>query len=125
MATKPASDIRTARSPPDESGRPRYMWLMVLYDLPTADKADRKVYARFHKAIRKRGFEMLQFSVYRKFVGTADRSERELGRLVEICPRKGAISVLQITEKQMGRMTTIWQGAKQSEKPRPDQLVLL
>jgi len=101
------------------------MWLMVLYDLPTADKADRKIYNRFHKAIRKRGFEMLQFSVYRKFVGTADRSERELGRLTEICPRKGAISVLQITEKQMGRMTTIWNGAKQSEKPRPDQLVLL
>jgi CRISPR-associated protein Cas2 len=101
------------------------MWLMVLYDLPTAEPADRKVYARFHKAIRRRGFEMLQFSVYRKFVGTADRSERELNRLTQICPRKGVVSVLQVTEKQMGRMTTIWMGVKQNEKPRPDQLVLL
>jgi len=101
------------------------MWLLVLYDLPTADPADRKIYSRFHKSIRKRGFEMLQFSVYRKFVGTADRAERELIRLVEICPGRGAVSVLQITEKQMGRMTTMWDGRKQKEKPRPDQLVLL
>lgn len=125
MAMKLASDIRMARSSPEVSGRQRFMWLMVLYDLPTAEAADRKVYARFHKAIRRRGFEMLQFSVYRKFVGTADRSERELSRLTQICPRKGVVSVLQVTEKQMGRMTTIWMGVKQNEKPRPDQLVLL
>ena len=101
------------------------MWLMVFYDLPVTQRDDRKVYARFHKEIRKRGYEMMQFSVYRKFVGTADRAERELARLMKICPEKGSVSVLQVTEKQMGRMTTIWQGAKRTENPRPQQLVLL
>jgi len=101
------------------------MWLLVLYDLPVVDKPDRKIYARFHTDIRKRGYEMMQFSVYRKFVGTADRSERELTGLLKLCPKKGQVSVLQITEKQMGRITTIWDGAEQREKARPAQLVLL
>jgi len=101
------------------------MWLLVFYDLPVAAKQDRKIYARFHKKIRARGYEMMQFSVYRKFVGTADRSERELGRLVGMCPEKGCVSALAITEKQMGRMTTIWNGGKHKENSRPAQLVLL
>lgn len=101
------------------------MWLLVLYDLPVAAPEDRKVYTRFHKNIRKRGYEMMQFSVYRKFVGTADRSERELSRIVGICPEKGCVSVLAVTEKQMGRMTTIWNGGKRKENTRPTQLVLL
>lgn len=101
------------------------MWLLVMYDLPTAEKKDRKVYARFHKDIRKRGYEMMQFSVYRKFVGTADRSERELKKLVAICPAKGVVSALAVTEKQMGRMQTMWDGGKRKENGRPAQLVLL
>jgi CRISPR-associated protein Cas2 len=98
---------------------------MVFYDLPVAEKEDRKIYARFHKSIRKRGYEMMQFSVYRKFVGTADRCDRELAKLVGLCPKKGCVSVLAVTEKQMGRMTTIWNSAKRKENPRPEQLVLL
>lgn len=101
------------------------MWLLVFYDLPVVEKTDRKIYARFHKDIRKRGYEMMQFSVYRKFVGTADRTERELAKLVGLCPQKGCVSVLPITEKQMGRITTIWNGGKQRENPRPVQLVLM
>lgn len=101
------------------------MWLLVFYDLPVADKESRKIYARFHKDLRESGFEMMQFSVYRKFVGTADRSERELKALIRLCPRKGYVSALAITEKQMGRMTTIWNDGKRHENPRPAQLLLL
>ena len=101
------------------------MWLLVFYDLPVAEKDDRKTYVRFHNDIRKRGYEMMQFSVYRKFVGTADRSERELAKLVGLCPKKGSVSVLAVTEKQMGRMTTLWNGGKQKENSRPVQLLLI
>lgn len=101
------------------------MWLLVFYDLPVADKESRKIYARFHKDLRERGFEMVQFSVYRKFVGTADRSERELKALIHFCPRKGYVSALAVTEKQMGRMMTIWNGRERRENPRPAQLILL
>ena len=122
---KRESPIRIVRSSPEVSGRPRFVWLIVFYDLPVARVADRKRYARFHKDIRKRGYEMMQFSVYRKFVGAPDRSERELARLVGLCPEKGHVSVLQVTEKQMGRMTTIWNAVERKENPRPTQLVLI
>ena len=125
METKPGFPIQIARSSPEVSGRTRFMWAMVFYDLPVAAPDDRKIYARFHKRIRKSGYEMMQFSVYRKFVGTADRADRELERLMKICPEKGTVSVMNVTEKQMGRMTTMWNGAKQNEKPRPEQLVLI
>lgn len=59
-----------------------------------------------------------------KFVGTADRGERELAKLVGLCPKKGYVSALAVTEKQMGRMTTIWDGGKRKENGRPVQLVL-
>ena len=101
------------------------MWLLVFYDLPVASHRDRKEYARFHKSIRKRGYEMMQFSVYRKFVGTPDRSERELEKIIDLCPKKGHLSVLAVTEKQMGRMTTIWNGDEQKENTRPVQLILV
>ena len=100
------------------------MWLLVFYDLPVAEKQDRKIYTRFHKNIRKRGYQMMQLSVYRKFVGTADRADRELAKLVGLCPEKGCVSALSVTEKQMGRMTTIWNGGKRNENLRPTQLVL-
>jgi CRISPR-associated protein Cas2 len=100
------------------------MWLMVFYDLPVAEKEDRKIYTRFHNDLRKRGYEMMQFSVYRKYVGTADRGERELAKLIGLCPSKGSVSVLAVTEKQMGRMTTIWDGGRRGEASRPTQLVL-
>lgn len=122
---KHMSDIRIVRSSPEVSGRPRFVWLIVFYDLPVVDSEDRKAYARFHKDIRRRGYEMMQFSVYRKFVGASDRSERERAKLVGLCPNRGHISVLQITEKQMGRMTTIWNGGQRKEAPRPSQLVLI
>lgn len=101
------------------------MWVIVLYDLPVVGSEDRKIYTRFHKNIRKRGYEMMQFSVYRKFVGTADRSKREIVELVTICPARGHVSVLQVTEKQMGRMTTIWNGSEQKGSGRPAQLILI
>jgi CRISPR/Cas system-associated protein endoribonuclease Cas2 len=39
-------------------------------------------------------------------------------------PEKGYVSALAVTEKQMGRMTTIWDGGKRKENGRPVQLVL-
>ena len=67
---------------------------------------------------------MMQFSVYRKFVGTVDRYAREKDRIIAICPPNGYISILAVTEKQMGRMTTVRDGNPVKELERPDQLVL-
>ena len=40
------------------------MWVMVLFDLPTETKKERKIYAIFRKQLLKDGFTMFQFSIY-------------------------------------------------------------
>lgn len=125
MAARPGSRILIRRSDPEVSGRPRFMWILAMYDLPTNTQETRRAYARFHKKVEALGYERLQFSVYRRFVGTADRVDREAGRLIKACPKKGRLSILSITEKQMGRIITVINGAEHNEKPRPTQFVLL
>lgn len=40
----------------------RIMWTIVLYDLPTDTKKERKAAARFRKELLQDGFSMFQFS---------------------------------------------------------------
>ena len=38
----------------------RIMWVLVLFDLPTETKKDKKAYAEFRKNLQKDGFTMFQ-----------------------------------------------------------------
>jgi hypothetical protein len=42
----------------------RIMWIMVLFDLPTESKQDKRNYTDFRKKMMKDGFTMFQFSAY-------------------------------------------------------------
>ena len=42
----------------------RIMWVLVLFDLPTETKRDKKAYVDFKKNLQKDGFTMFQFSIY-------------------------------------------------------------
>ena len=42
----------------------RIMWVLVLFDLPTETKKDKKAYTNFRKNLQKDGFTMFQFSIY-------------------------------------------------------------
>lgn len=42
----------------------RVMWVMVLFDLPTETKKERKASADFRKRLMGDGFTMFQFSIY-------------------------------------------------------------
>lgn len=41
----------------------RIMWVLVLFDLPTETKKDKRAYADFRKNLQKDGFTMFQFSI--------------------------------------------------------------
>ena len=42
----------------------RVMWVLVLFDLPTETRKDRKTSAEFRKNLVRDGFTMFQFSIY-------------------------------------------------------------
>ena len=45
----------------------RLMWMVVMFDLPVVEKAERKAATEFRNALLDMGFEMSQFSVYMRF----------------------------------------------------------
>ena len=75
----------------------RIMRLLVLFDLPTGSKKERKSYSEFRKFLVKDGYHMEQFSVYSRVLLSRNSAEAHLRRLKENLPLAGAVTVLTLT----------------------------
>ena len=53
----------------------RIMWVLVLFDLPTETKKDKKAYVDFKKNLQKDGFTMFQFSIYVRHCASSENAE--------------------------------------------------
>ena len=67
------------------------MRIIVLYDLPTLTKENRKDFRYFHKYLLSSGYYMLQFSVYVKLCHTFDYAQESAQKLEKNCPKTGNI----------------------------------
>lgn len=102
----------------------RIMWILVLFDLPTDTKNDRKNYAKFRKAIMKDGFDMFQFSIYVRHCMSRENSDVHVRRVKSVLPPKGHIGILRITDKQFGEIEIFYGKKKEEVKSPPQQLEL-
>jgi CRISPR-associated protein Cas2 len=100
------------------------MWLLVLFDLPTATKEERKSAARFRSFLLKDGYAMVQFSVYARICRGHDRTEKHFGRLCARLPAKGSVRALRITDRQYERMDALVGEKTEAEKKGGEQLLL-
>lgn len=82
----------------------RSMRIIVFFDLPVAAKKDRKAYSVFHKFLIQDGYTMLQYSVYSRITQNHDDARKHIERLSRNLPPKGAVRVMQVTEKQYNAM---------------------
>ncbi|MCM1035601.1 MAG: CRISPR-associated endonuclease Cas2 [Paludibacter sp.] len=98
----------------------RVMWILVLFDLPTETKKDRKVYAQFRKQLLQDGFTMFQFSIYLRHCSSADNADVHMRRIKNILPPNGKVGILRITDKQFGEMQ-IFHGYRQEKFQHPIQ----
>lgn len=78
----------------------RIMWVIVLYDLPTDTKIDRKIAAKFRKNIMADGFTMFQFSAYVRHCASMDNAKVHIRRVKSLLPEHGIVGILCITDKQ-------------------------
>ena len=102
----------------------RIMWTLVMYDLPTETKKDRKVAALFRKELLKDGFNMFQFSMYVRHSASAENAAVHKRRVKNLLPEHGKVGIIQITDKQFGQME-IFHGKKAQPMPDvPQQLEL-
>jgi len=82
----------------------RMAWVLVFFDLPVGTPDERKAATNFRKDLIHDGYMMVQFSVYARPCGTADRVETQVRRLKSKIPNKGEVRGLMISDAQWGRM---------------------
>ena len=96
------------------------MWVLVLFDLPTETKKDRKIAGRFRKTLLQDGFSMFQFSIYTRFCASRENADVHIKRVKSNLPPNGKVGILHITDKQFGMMELFY-GTRLIEMEKPSQ----
>ncbi len=102
----------------------RLMWMMVMFDLPTLTKQERKKAHGFRQYLLDEGFTMSQFSVYLRFIGSREKTHAFSRRIKEKVPLLGKVSVLCFTDKQFGTIETFFNAKAGNTPKNPAQLLL-
>ena len=100
------------------------MWMLVMFDLPTDTKPQRKAATDFRHFLLDQGFERSQFSVYARFVNGKEGFETRLKRIERSLPDWGDVQVLQITDKQYENIVRFSDQGRRATRKNPEQLVM-
>lgn len=98
----------------------RVMWVLVLFDLPTETKRDRKAATTFRNNLQKDGFTMFQFSIYVRHCASMENADVHIKRVKNFLPDFGKVGILCITDKQFGSLELFY-GKKPKEVSTPGQ----
>lgn len=103
----------------------RFMRLIVLFDLPTGSKKHRREATKFRNHILTLGFDMLQYSIYVRVCKGQDIIDKHINKVMQNLPSSGNVRILQITEKQYGRMKILVGEEGKTEKKVANKQLLL
>ena len=103
----------------------RYMRVMVFFDLPTETLENKRNYRVFRKFLIKKGFMMLQESVYCRLA----LNQTVVNSIVESVrsnkPTDGLVLILTVTEKQFSKMEYICGDKPSSIIDSDERLIIL
>ena len=100
------------------------MWLMVMFDLPTVSKEEKREYSRFRKYLLGEGFIQMQYSVYAKYCASRENAQKYFRYIRDIIPPGGYVRLLMITDKQFGEMVSLYGKTVEEVEKKPEQLLL-
>ena len=100
----------------------RAMWVVVLFDLPVGTKPQRKLAGEFRKRLREDGFWMLQYSVYARPCPSEENALVHAHRVEVMLPPEGQVRLIQLTDRQYGRMVCYQAGSASEAERLPQQL---
>ena len=103
----------------------RTMWLIVLFDLPTATADERTDYRHFHDFLIDDGFNRLQFSVYARHCASEENAGVHSQRIKAALPPDGEVRLMTLTDKQFERMTVFHGRVRQRPETPPEQVMLI
>ena len=102
----------------------RLMWLLVMFDLPVVEPAERKAANDFRHDLLDMGFERCQFSVYLRFCEGREQADTWIRRVQKALPIDGKVYCLIFTDRQYGEIIRFERRKIRAGPPKPAQFVL-
>ena len=82
------------------SSKYRDMRIILMFDIPTKNESNRKVYSKFRKFLINEGYIMIQYSVYSRFCRNHAAVRKHCNKIEKNKPRVGEVRIMVVTEKQ-------------------------
>ena len=86
----------------------KFMWMMIMFDLPTDTPEERHKATKFRTFLLDNGFEMAQYSVYMRFTGTKENSQKYVNLIKNNNPCTGDVCILFFTDYQFGEIIHLY-----------------
>ena len=102
----------------------RLMWILVMFDLPTNTKSQRKAATKFRNFLLDEGFERSQFSVYARFVNGKEAFQARVSRIARSLPPTGDVQILNFTDRQYRDIVHFSNQGRRNPRQNPQQLAL-
>ncbi len=102
----------------------RLMWILVMFDLPTDTRQQRKAATGFRDFLLDEGFERSQFSVYARFVNGKEAFATRVSRIERHLPASGDVQILNFTDRQYRDIVHFSDQGRQKARENPQQLVM-
>ena len=102
----------------------RIMWVLIMFDLPTETKIQRKEASNFRKYLISDGFTIFQYSIYVRHCASFESADTHIKRVSKNIPGDGKVCIITITDKQFGNIKLFEGSAKVSPEPVAIQLEL-
>lgn len=102
----------------------RLMWMLVMFDLPTDTKPQRKAATKFRNFLLDEGFERSQFSVYARFVNGKEAFHTRVNRIERSLPSSGDVQILNFTDRQYRDIVHFSDQGRRGPRENPQQLAL-
>ena len=100
------------------------MWILVMFDLPTNTKLQRKAATKFRNFLLDEGFGMSQYSVYTRFVNGKEAFQTRVKRIEQALPSIGDVQILSFTDRQYRDIIHFSNRGRNARRENPHQLAL-
>jgi len=101
-----------------------FLYILVMFDLPTNSKKDIKKYTKFRKQMLDDGFTMIQYSVYIRVCKSSYSANAHIKYIKKIIPLKGEVRILKLTDKVYNSMEILKNFEKTNEEKLGIQTVI-
>ncbi len=98
----------------------KFLYILVMFDLPTKSKKDIKKYTKFRKLMLNDGFTMIQYSIYMRICKSNYSAKAHIQYIKKIIPLKGEVRILKLTDKIYNSMEIL----KNFEKTNEEKLMI-